>query len=121
MFYSTRFKKVLLVSVGRKLIQVPLSMLWAMSSPANFAELLKVPISILHWLKIQIIVHLDDMLLMSKMLEEFFMAQHTLIFLLQHLGFVVNAKKSILSAVQEIEFLGLQINSLTMTFTLQEE
>ena len=29
------FKKVLLVLVGRKLIQVPLSMPWAMSSPAN--------------------------------------------------------------------------------------
>lgn len=49
------------------------------------------------------------------------MAQKTSIFLLQHLDFVIYLKKLILSSVQEMEFLGLQINSLNMTFTLPVE
>lgn len=49
------------------------------------------------------------------------MAQKTSIFLLQHLDFVIYLKKLILSPVQEMEFLGLQINSLNMTFTLPVE
>ena len=49
------------------------------------------------------------------------MAQKTSIFLLQHLDFVIYLKNLILSPVQEMEFLGLQINSLNMTFTLPEE
>lgn len=49
------------------------------------------------------------------------MAQKTSTFLLQHLDFVIYLKKLILSSVQEMEFLGLQINSLNMTFTLPVE
>ena len=49
------------------------------------------------------------------------MSRDTVIFLLQHLGFVINQKKSLLQAVQEIEFLGLNINSLNMTVSLPNE
>ena len=42
------------------------------------------------------------------------MSRDTVIFLLQHLGFVINWKKSVLTPEQEIEFLDLTINSVTL-------
>ena len=42
-------------------------------------------------------------------------------FLLQHLGFVDNWKKSILTPVQEIEYVGLKINSVSLDISLTEE
>ena len=37
------------------------------------------------------------------------------------LGLMVNTKKSLLNPTQEVEFMGFQINSLTMTFILPSE
>ena len=44
-----------------------------------------------------------------------------MIFLFQHLGFVINLKKLVLDPAQEIEFLALIVNSQTMTLSLPEE
>ena len=60
------------------------------------------------------------MLLISHSLEEIIMSRDTVIFLLQHLGFVINWKKSVLTPVQEIEFLGLTINSVTLELSLNK-
>ena len=49
------------------------------------------------------------------------MSRDTTIFLLQHLGFILNMEKSILNPVQEIEFLGLIVNSVKMTLSLPEQ
>ena len=54
------------------------------------------------------------------MLKEISQAKETLIFLLQNLGFVINFKKSQLTPVKEIEFLGLVINSVNMTLALSQ-
>ena len=54
------------------------------------------------------------MLLIGHSLEEIVMSRDTVIFLLQHLGFVINWKKSVLTPEQEIEFLDLTINSVTL-------
>ena len=63
-------------------------------APRIFTKLLKVPITLLKRVNIRIIIYLDDMLLMGKTLPEFLMVRDTLIFLLQHFGFVINLKKS---------------------------
>ena len=48
------------------------------------------------------------MLLIVHSFEEIVMSRDTVIFLLQHLGFVINWKTSVvLTTVQELEFLGL--------------
>ena len=60
------------------------------------------------------------MLLIGHSLEEIIMSRDTVIFLLQHLGFVINWKKSVLTPVQEIEFLGLTINSVTLELSLNK-
>ena len=48
------------------------------------------------------------------------MSRDTVIFLLQNLGFIINWKKSVLTPVQEIEFLGLTMNSVTLKLSLSK-
>ena len=61
------------------------------------------------------------MLLTGQTMEEVLMSRDTTIFLLQHLGFIWNMEKSILNPVQEIEFLGLTLNSVKTTLSLPEQ
>ena len=75
-------------------------------APLVFTKLLKVPISLLRKLNVRIIIYLDDMLLMASSLEDLLMARDTLIFILQHLGFLINIKKSYLEPTSTLEFLG---------------
>ena len=58
---------------------------------------------------------------MGRTLEKFLMSQDTLIFLLLHLGFVINLKKSVLKPSQQIESLGLKIDTHIMSLALTEE
>ena len=53
--------------------------------------------------------------------EELIQARDTVIYLLQHLGFVLNQKKCVLSPTQEITFLGLIVNSQELTLSLTSE
>ena len=58
------------------------------------------------------------MLVLGRTLQETMQARDTIIFLLQHLGFVINLKKSVLDPCQEIEFLGMIINSNNLSISL---
>ena len=90
-------------------------------TPRIFRKLLKVPIALLRRVNIRIIIYLDDTLLMGSTLTEILMAKDTLIFLLQHLGFVINLKKPVLHPVKQIEFLGLVTDTEKTTFALSEK
>ena len=72
---------------------------------------MKILIAVLCRLKIRVIVEMDDMLWISQAIDSILMAGDTLMFLLQHLGVVINIQKCILQSVQETEFLVLQVNS----------
>ena len=61
------------------------------------------------------------MLLTGHSIEEINICRDTVIFLLQTVGFVINWRKSVLTPVQEIEFLGLKINSANLQISLTEE
>ena len=61
------------------------------------------------------------MLVTGQTMDEILMSRDTVIFLLKHLGFVLNLEKSILNPVQEIEFLVVTINSLKMCLSLTQE
>ena len=89
--------------------------------PRIFSKLLQVPIALSRRLNIRLVIYLDNILLMGRTLEEILMSRDTLIFLLQHLGFVINLKELVLKPSQQIEFLGLKIDSHTMTLALTEE
>ena len=86
-----------------------------------FSKLFKVPIALLRRLNIGLVIYFEDILLMGRTVEEILMSRDTLIFLLQHLGFVINLKKSVLKPSQQIEFLGLKIDTHSMTSALTEE
>ena len=60
------------------------------------------------------------MLLMLQTLEELLMSRDTITFLLTQLGFVINLKNFILASVQQIEFLGLQIDCVEMKLFLPQ-
>ena len=89
-------------------------------APLIFTKLMKIPISLFRRINIRVIVFLDDMLLMSQTIELIEMARDTTTFLLQNLGFVVNQKKSQMTPVKQIEFLGITVDSETMTLALPQ-
>ena len=66
-------------------------------------------------------IYLDDMLLLGRAMKEVLIATDVVIFLLQHLGFVINLKKSILTPQQKLEFLGLLVSFLNMSLSLTPE
>ena len=78
-------------------------------------------ISLLRKLCVRIIINLDDMLLMTASQEEFLIPQDTLIFLLQHLGFLNKIKKSILTPTSTVGFLGIETDSQEMTLSLSKK
>ena len=88
-------------------------------TPRIFTKILKVPISLIRRLNIRIVIYLDDML--GRSIKKVLIATDTVIILLQHLGFVINLKKSILTPQQKIEFLGLLVDSLNMSLSLTPE
>ena len=90
-------------------------------APRIFTKLLKVAISILRKINIRVVIYLDDLLIMGCSKKEVVQARDTVVFLLQHLGFVINQKKCVFSPVQEIVFLGLLVNSKNMTLSLIQE
>ena len=66
-------------------------------------------------------IYSDALLIMGQAKEKNSHVQRQILILQQHLGFVLNLKKSILSPVQEIEFLGVTINSLKMFLSLPQK
>ena len=53
---------------------------------------------------ISAIIYLDNLLILGNSMSKIFIATDSVIFLLQHLGFVVNLKKCMLDPAQEIGF-----------------
>ena len=73
-------------------------------APRIFTKLMKVPVAVLRRLSIRLIIYLDDILLMGDSLEAIEMARDTILFLMGHLGFVINMGKSVLEPSHCIEF-----------------
>ena len=90
-------------------------------APRLFTKLLKVPMSVLRRLLIRLVIYIDDIIIMAQTREEAEMAKDTTIFLLQALGFTINWKKSVLTPCKELIYLGVKVNSTTMTLQVPEE
>jgi len=88
-------------------------------APRLYTKILKPVVGLLRRLDVQLIIYLDDILLNSA--EKLIMHRDSTLFLLQKLGFKINWEKSMLQPSQTTEFLGFQINSLSMMFFLPEE
>jgi len=67
---------------------------------------------------IRLVVYLDDMLIMNLSKDRTKVDVDTVVELLQSLGFLINWEKSIVEPSQIIEYLGLVIDSVRLSFSL---
>ena len=91
------------------------------SAPRVFTKLLKPVVGFLRQIGLRLIVYLDDMLFMHTNKDQLEAMAPLICKIFKALGLMVNTKKSLLNPIQVVEFLGFQINSLTMTFNLPSE
>lgn len=90
-------------------------------APRVFTKLLKPIISFLRRRGIRLIIYLDDILILDQSEEGVIRAFKFTVHLLQFLGFVINWEKTIQVPVQRIEFLGLLVDSISLSFSLPPE
>jgi hypothetical protein len=90
------------------------------SAPRQFTKLMKPVISVLRRLGVRILIYLDDILILNQNKMGLMKDTHSLIFLLHNLGLVINWEKSILSPTQDIEYLGMKIDSNSMQLLLPQ-
>ena len=90
-------------------------------APWTFTKVMKPLMGLVRAWGIRIIIYIDDMLVLSESKE--MAAQHleVLTFLLEALGFIVNGEKSILCPSQELELLGLLVDSQSLQLKLPIE
>ena len=91
------------------------------TAPRVFTKLLKPVAAYLRKRGIRIIVYLDDFLILGSSIEDSKVNTQLTLDLLQWLGFTINWEKSLLVPNQSLTFLGLSIDSQTMSFSLPEK
>ena len=90
-------------------------------APRLFTKLLKPVVALLRRLGLRLIIYLDDIIGFNQTQEGILRDRDSTLWLLQHLGFVINWKKSVLHPVRCMEYLGFVINSLEMKLFLPTE
>ena len=91
------------------------------SAPRIYTKLMKPVIGLLRKIGARLIIYLDDILLMAESKENLIQARDSTIYLLIHLGFIINWEKSKPMPSQKVEFLGFVIDSQQMIFNLSSE
>ena len=89
------------------------------TAPRTFTKVTKTVVSFLRSRGVRMVVYLDDMLFLHQREEKLTQIIRKLV--LDLLGFLVNYKKSELSPVHRINFLGFTIDSLSMEISLPRE
>jgi hypothetical protein len=89
------------------------------TAPRVFTKLMKPVVALLRG--IRLIIYLDDILIMAESQDLVLHHAASVLNLLESLGFLVNYKKSLLVPSQQIEFLGLLIDSKALTLQLPGE
>ena len=91
------------------------------SAPRVFTKLMKPAVALLRQQGIRLIIYLDDILIMAESSDLVLHQAASALNVLESLGFIVNYEKSHLVPTQEIEFLGLLVNSKNLTLILPGE
>ena len=87
-------------------------------APWAFTKVLKPVSAFLRSVGVRLIIYIDDILVIGKTPDEVRNHVEALIALLEGLGFIVNMEKSVLTPFQQIELLGLLLNTPSMSLTL---
>ena len=77
-----------------------------------FTKLTKIPIAFIESFNVQLIMYMDDILVMGSSLEKIMMSRDGLIFILQNLELLIYSQKSVLNPSHQIQFLGVETDSL---------
>jgi hypothetical protein len=91
------------------------------TAPRVFTKLMKPVVALLRQWGIRLIIYLDDILIMAESQDLVLHQAASTLNLLESLGFLVNYKKSQLVPSQQLEFLGLLIDSRGLTLQLPGE
>jgi hypothetical protein len=89
-------------------------------APRCFSKILKVVAAHLRRQGLRMIVYLDDILIINSSKERTKADVVKVIELLQHLGFLINWEKSIVDPAQILEYLGLVVDSVRLSFALPQ-
>ena len=87
--------------------------------PRVFTRVLKPAIEMLRSLGIRLVIYMDDILLIASSEQQLSEHIQITLFLLENMGFIINNKKSFLTPTQNIEFLGIAVNSSSMDLKLK--
>ena len=87
-------------------------------APRLFTKFLKPVVALLRRLGLRLVIYLDDIIVFNQTQEGILRDRDLTLWLLQHLGFVINWKKSVLHPAQCMEYLGFVINSIEMKLFL---
>ena len=87
-------------------------------APRLFTKLLKPVVALLRRLGLRLIIYLDVIIVFNQSQEGIVRDRDSTLWLLQHLGFVINWKKSVLHPAQSMENLGCVISSIEIKLFL---
>ena len=90
------------------------------SAPRLFTKLLKPVLTHLRKLGILVSCYIDDCIFIAASQKELLQNVSYALHLFDSLGLTVNMSKSVLAPVQVVQFLGVILNSVTMTVTLPD-
>ena len=88
------------------------------SAPQAFTKLMKPPFAYLREQGYTCLGYIDDSLFIGKSPGEVQAGVYEAVQLFDNLGLTVHIQKSVLGAVQKIEYLGFELNSVDMTVSL---
>ena len=87
-------------------------------APRVFTKLMKVVVSILRKRGIRLVIYLDDLLFLNATKEGVLADLAVAVNLIESLGFLINWAKSVVDPCQVMEYLGIVVDSLSLSFAL---
>ena len=87
-------------------------------APWVFTKTLKPVLTLLRELGVRLVAYIDDILVLAETVEKAQEHMEALIYLLENLGYIVHPEKSVRHPTQEIEFLGMMVDSRTRELRL---
>ena len=82
--------------------------------PWVFTKTLRPVTTMLRELGVRLVIYVDNILIMAETREQVRDHNLSLIYLLENLGFIIHPVKSLTNPTQEIEFLGMQVDSCSI-------